>query len=99
MRPALPVTRHRTTKASLGLTGAEVERYLRILGAVPERPSAEALRRLVRAQLCGVPFENVSKLYYARQHGRHDLPSLELFLDGIEQHRFGGTCYVNNFHF
>jgi arylamine N-acetyltransferase len=81
------------------LTGAQVERYLRILGAAREQPSAEALRRLVRAQLCRVPFENVSKLYYARQHGRHDLPCLERFLDGIEHHHFGGTCYVNNFQF
>lgn len=99
MLSAKPVARPRTSTVSPALTGAEVERYLRILGAAPERPSTEALRRLVRAQLCRGPFENVSKLYYARQHGRHDLPCLELLLDGIERHRFGGTCYANNFHF
>ncbi len=27
------------------------------------------------------------------------LPNLARFLDGIERHRFGGTCYSNNFHF
>lgn len=81
------------------LTDAEVARYLRILGVERTRPSPDALGRLVRAQLCRVPFENVSKLYYRRQGCRHELPGLELFLDGIERCHFGGTCYLNNFHF
>ena len=83
----------------LDLTDAEVARYLRVLGVEPARPSLDALGRLVRAQPCRVPFENVSKLYYRRQRGRRELPGLDLFLDGVERHRFGGTCYANNFHF
>ena len=27
------------------------------------------------------------------------VPSIDLYLDGIENYRFGGTCYSNNFHF
>jgi len=76
-----------------------LERYLRLLGVPKEKPSLEALRELVQAHLCRVPFENVSKLYYKKHLGLRGLPSLPLFLDGIEQFHFGGTCYPNNFYF
>lgn len=88
-----------TTARAVELSGAEVERYLRILALRDVRPSVEALRRLVQAQLTRVPFENVSKLYYGRRDGPGGLPSLGQHLDGVEGHRFGGTCYANNVHF
>ncbi|NDJ75966.1 MAG: arylamine N-acetyltransferase [Chloroflexi bacterium] len=56
------------------------------------------MTELVAAQLYRAPFENVSKVYYQHHQGLRGLPSLEQYLDGIEQHHFGGTCYVNNFH-
>ncbi len=76
-----------------------LERYLRLLGVPRGPPSPDGLRKLVRAHLCRVPFENISKLYYMRHLGLRGLPSLELFLDGIEQFNFGGTCYPNNYYF
>lgn len=72
-------------------------RYLRLLGLDRSAPSLEALGQLTRAHLGRVPFENVSKLYYRHDEGRR-LPSLRQFLDGIERHHFGGTCYANNSH-
>jgi len=80
------------------LTDAEVARYLRVLGVPHRPPSPAALREVVRAHLCRVPFENVSKLYRRGRESGRDLPDLHVFLDGVERHRFGGTCYVNNFH-
>jgi N-hydroxyarylamine O-acetyltransferase len=76
-----------------------LERYLSLLGVPSARPSVDALRELVQAHLCRVPFENVSKLYYKRHLGLRRLPDLELFLDGIEKFNFGGTCYANNYYF
>ena len=74
------------------------DRYLRLLGIGRRGPSEEALAELTRAHLTRVPFENVSKLYRRKQPEGRGLPSLERFLDGIERHRLGGTCYANNFH-
>jgi arylamine N-acetyltransferase len=96
---AVPATRPWTIGRGLGLTDAEVERYLRLLAVRRRRPSSDALGELVRAQLWRVPFENVSKLYYRIQEGRRDIPDVGPFLDGVERQHFGGTCYVNNFHF
>jgi len=28
-----------------------------------------------------------------------NLPEIKLYLDGIDNHHFGGTCYSNNYHF
>jgi arylamine N-acetyltransferase len=72
------------------------ERYLSILGVAPEAPSFDNLRRLVRAQIIRVPFENISKLYLKKTQSASYIPSLEEHLDGIEKHGFGGTCYANN---
>jgi arylamine N-acetyltransferase len=74
------------------------ERYLNILGVADARTDVGSLRRIVRAQLIRVPFENVSKLHLARARGLKGVPELDLYLDGIEQHQFGGTCYSNNYH-
>jgi len=78
--------------------GEGFERYLNILGVADAKPDLDSLRRLVRAQLTRAPFENVSKLYLARSRGLEGVPPLELYLDGIEQCRFGGTCYSSNYH-
>lgn len=61
-------------------------------------PGAEALAELVAAHVMRVPFENVSKLYRKKRLRFTGLPSIEQFLEGIEQCHFGGTCYSNNFH-
>jgi len=74
------------------------ERYLNILGVADARVDLDALRRLVRSQLTRVPFENVSKLHLARSRDLRGVPELDLYLDGIENCRFGGTCYSNNHH-
>ena len=73
------------------------DRYLRLLNVPRREPGGDALKELVRAHLFAVPFENISKLYYKRR-GWQTLPDLELFMDGIESHHFGGTCYANNYH-
>ena len=75
-----------------------LQRYLSLLGVQRRKPSLDALYELVQAHLLGVPFENISKLYYKKHQGLRGLPSLELFLDGIERFHFGGTCYTNNFY-
>lgn len=75
------------------------DRYLEILGVVPEPPSLEALRTLVRAQLTKVPFENVSKLFLRRREGVETIPTMDRHLDGIERFHLGGTCYPNNGYF
>ena len=60
------------------------ERYLNVLGVADARPDLDGLRRIVRAQLIRVPFENVSKLFLARSRGFRGVPDLDLYLDGIE---------------
>jgi arylamine N-acetyltransferase len=64
-----------------------IERYLGLLGVGRD---AE-LREIVRRHLIRVPFENVSKLL------RRSM-ALDDFLDGIEHHDLGGTCYATNSH-
>ncbi len=76
-----------------------IDRYLAILGVARREPSLEALRELVAAHLTRIPFENISKLYYRKRLGLVNLPPIRLYLDGIEQYHFGGTCYSNNYHF
>lgn len=75
-----------------------VDRYLKLLRVARKEPGFESLSELVFAQLTRVPFENISKLYRWK-HEQTTLPTLEQFLEGIEQNNFGGTCYSNNFHF
>jgi arylamine N-acetyltransferase len=74
-----------------------LNRYLRILGVPRREPGLDALAELTSAHLRRIPFENVSKLYHRQDAGMR-LPDLARFLDGIERHHFGGTCYSNNFH-
>ena len=74
-------------------------RYLGLLGVQKRLPSKDSLHELVQAQMVKIPFENLSKLYYKETHHLQGIPTLELYLDGIERHHFGGTCYSNNYHF
>ena len=46
-----------------------------------------------------MPFENISKLHYRKHHGLRALPNPDVYLDGLERSRFGGTCYPNNYFF
>ena len=75
------------------------ERYLSLLGVGRKKQSLEALSELIEAHLWNVPFENISKLYYRADRDVRVLPSLELFLEGIESFHLGGTCYTNNYYF
>ncbi|MBI5403790.1 MAG: arylamine N-acetyltransferase [Ignavibacteriae bacterium] len=75
------------------------ERYLRLLGISKRKPSINYLRKIVRAHMMRIPFENISKLFYWKTISQNKLLSLRMFLDGIEKYNFGGTCYVNNYYF
>lgn len=74
-------------------------RYLEILGVARRQPSLKALHELLRAHLIRIPFENISKLYYRKRLGLVNIPPIQLYLDGIDQFHFGGTCYSNNYYF
>lgn len=74
------------------------QRYLDALGVSGKEPGLDELRALTAAHLRRIPFENVSKLYYRKHRGLRSLPGLELYLDGIENYNFGGTCYTNNYY-
>ena len=76
-------------------TGA-ASRYLAHLGVARHKPSLAALAELVTAHLARVPFENVSKLVLAARGVPPGLPNLDRFLEDMETHGLGGTCYVLN---
>jgi len=78
--------------------GQLLRRYLSLLGIEPAPPDGALLRRLTRAQLRRVPFENISKLYRVRCLGLSRLPTLAEHLDGIEHQHLGGTCYASNYY-
>jgi len=73
------------------------DRYLKILGINPQGPSITALNEVVKRHLTRVPFENISKLIFKKQ-GLKNIPDLSVYLDGIENFSFGGTCYSNNYY-
>lgn len=83
---------------STDLNHSEAKRYLALLDIPECEPSLDALLRIVRAHMTKVPFENISKLYRWKTSGVNELINLALFLDGIEQYHFGGTCYSNNYY-
>jgi arylamine N-acetyltransferase len=71
-------------------------RYLRVLGIDGTPSGLDGLRALVRAHVIRVPFENISKLLlFGRERNARALTLAE-FLDGIEHHDLGGTCYSSN---
>ena len=71
-------------------------RYLRILGVDHVPTGLDGLRAVVRAHVLRVPFENISKLLLFGREGRGRFFTLPEFLDGIEYHDLGGTCYGAN---
>ncbi len=84
---------------SAPLTEALVRRYLAVLGTAQAECGFPALHELVAAHLTRVPFENISMLYRLGHLGMTGIPSLEMFLDGVENYHFGGMCYSSNIHF
>ena len=76
-----------------------LERCMKILGISSKGPDLASLTGLVQAHLARIPFENISKLYYKKQLGLRGIPSLNLYLEGLERYHFGGTCYSNNYYF
>lgn len=73
-------------------------RYLRLLGIQKQRPDFEYLKKIVKAQLSKVPFENISKIFFKKRLNLNHLIDFEPYLNGIEKYGFGGTCYSNNFY-
>lgn len=59
----------------------------------------EALCELLEAFLSYIPFENLSKLLNLKRHSLKTIPPPELYISGIEENHFGGTCYSNNYYF
>lgn len=76
-----------------------IDRYLAILAVARMEPGLATLRALVSAHLTRIPFENISKLYYYKRLGLTNLPDIRMYLEGIEEKHFGGTCYSNNYYF
>jgi arylamine N-acetyltransferase len=70
--------------------------YLRLLGVAGGPTGLDGLRDLVGRHVRRVPFENVSKLLLIGREGKGRLTTLDEFLDGIEHHDLGGTCYTSN---
>ena len=73
------------------------KKYLFLLEVNVSSPSLELLKKIVKAHLIRIPFENVSKLFYKHQ-GMDDIPNFSQYLEGIEKHNFGGTCYSSNYY-
>ena len=73
------------------------DKYLKLIGVDAANPSFDLLCRIVKAHLIKIPFENISKLLFKKQ-GMNYIPDLNMFLNGIEKHNFGGTCYSNNYY-
>jgi N-hydroxyarylamine O-acetyltransferase len=71
-------------------------RYLRLLELDQQPVSLDYLREIVFQQVCRVPFENLSKLLLVRREGDGRVITLDEYLDGIEHHDLGGTCYTCN---
>jgi arylamine N-acetyltransferase len=73
------------------------DKYLKQLGVDLSEAGFKLLKKIVKAHLIKVPFENISKLLYKKQ-GMNYIPDLSTYLNGIEKYSFGGTCYSNNYY-
>lgn len=73
------------------------EKYLKLLDVDLREAGFKLLKKIVKAHLIKVPFENISKLLYKKQ-GMNYIPYLSTYLNGIEKYSFGGTCYSNNYY-
>ena len=74
------------------------DKYHSLLGIRRLPPSLESLTELVATHVRRIPFENISKLYYLNKFGQKSIPDMKQYLNGIEHHNFGGTCYSNNYY-
>ena len=74
-------------------------KYLKLLGIRRSDPTLNYLTELISYHLRKVPFENISKIFYYKTLQLRNIPDFELYLNGIEKHNFGGTCYSNNYYF
>jgi len=75
-----------------------LDRYCRLLGLERKKPDLEFLGELLYAQISKIPFENISKIYFKKQSGICGMVDFEMYLNGIENHHFGGTCYALNYY-
>jgi len=73
------------------------DKYLDLLKVKKAAADFNLLKKIVKAHLLKVPFENISKLLYKKQ-GLKNIPDLSTYLEGIEKYNFGGTCYTNNYY-
>ncbi|HWR15661.1 MAG TPA: arylamine N-acetyltransferase [Terriglobales bacterium] len=70
--------------------------YLRLLGFEAPPSGLDGLRQLIQAHLYRIPFENVSKLLLFAEEKRGRPIGIAEFLDNIQHHDLGGTCYTSN---
>lgn len=75
------------------------EQYLKILELDRQPPTFNYLTKLVTAHITKIPFENISKIFYHIKYDLKYIPDFKLYLSGIENNKFGGTCYSNNYYF
>ena len=73
------------------------DKYLKLLEVEKSQPNLDLLKKIVKAHLIKVPFENISKLLQKKQ-GIKYISDLAAFLNGIEKYNLGGTCYTNNYY-
>lgn len=73
------------------------DKYLSLLKVENSHPSLDFLKKIVKSHLIKVPFENISKILF-KQRRMKTIPDFKEFLEGIEKHNFGGTCYTNNYY-
>ena len=73
------------------------DRYLGLLKVKRSPPNLDLLKKIIRAHLINIPFENISKLLYKKQ-GLNNIPDFKTFIEGIEKYNLGGTCYTNNYY-
>jgi len=73
------------------------DKYLGLLEVDKSTPDFNLLKKVVRAHLIKIPFENISKLIFKKE-GMNYIPDLSTYLNGIENYNFGGTCYTNNYY-
>lgn len=83
------------TLAPLQSEAEWVRRYLDVLGVVPAPPDLPFLRRLVRAHIQNIQFENISSILRRARSLSAAVPPLDrdAMLDRWETGRGGGVCF------
>lgn len=74
----------------------ELDLFLKILGLEKKNPDLAYLKEILDAHQKRVPYENFSKILYANQGAR--IPTLEEYLNRIQQFGFGATCFPRNIY-